>query len=416
MIEGVLGHARKYTHWVHGGVYWVAGYMAAPAFAGLEAEIFATGFTNPIFVTSPPGDPRLFVVEQRGTIQIIENGMTLGTPFLDIQDIVAAGGERGLLGLAFHPDYASNGFFYVHYSNERVGSEGDTVVSRFSVSGNPNVADDLSELILIEEDQPFANHNGGMIAFRPGDTNHFLYIALGDGGSAGDPDNRAQNLDLRLGKMLRIDVDQELAETPAAGNPFIGVAGNDFIWSYGLRNPWRFSFDRLTGDMYIGDVGQNAVEEIDFEAAASAGGVNYGWRLLEGTMDHNCTNCDQDRMNTELPIHEYGHIDGISVTGGYVYRGSDIPSLQGTYFFGDLTGRIWSLRYDGATVTEFMERTSILPSAQTIVSFGEDSDGEMYIVGHGGTIFRLANLAEVLGTTGGRVLRGRGKRHAVGEH
>ncbi len=239
------------------------------ASAQVVAELYADGFTNPVLVTAPEGDERLFVVEQRGVVWIVDGASaTLPTPFLNIDPLVTSGGERGLLGMAFHPDYETNGQFFVHYSSAETGKIGDTVLARYTVSGgNPDVANPGSASIFLEVDQPFSNHNGGMIAFRPGDSGNYLYMALGDGGSAGDPQNNAQNIENVLGKILRIDVDAGAPAAAPASNPYVGIAGHDLIWSYGLRNPWRFSFDRLTGDMYIGDVGQNSVEEIDFAAS-----------------------------------------------------------------------------------------------------------------------------------------------------
>jgi glucose/arabinose dehydrogenase len=360
------------------------------------AELMGEGFNNPVYVTAPPGDStRLFVVEQPGRIMIID--VTTKTrfpfPFLDIQSVVNDSGlERGLLGLAFHPDYSSNGHFFVYYT----GTGGETFVVRYTVSANPNAADSGSAAVFLRQTQPFPNHNGGMLAFRPGDNSDYLYVSLGDGGSFADPGNRGQDLTTKLGKILRIDVssvpaDPTVPNAPAA-NPFFDGAGGDqdSIWVYGLRNPWRFSFDRANGDMYIGDVGQDSVEEIDYQPAASVGGENYGWRLLEGSADFNCTTCDADRAATELPIHEYTHADGFSVTGGYVYRGSSAPSVVGVYFFADFNGRIWSFSFDGVTVSGFTEHTAKLnPQNGGISSFGEGGTGELFIVSYDGSIRRI---------------------------
>ena len=278
------------------------------------------------------------MVEQSGTILIIEDGTLLAQPFLDIISKISFSYEEGLLGLAFHPDYALNGFFFIDYS----GLSGETVIERYSVSSDPDVADASSGQVYLTVAQPFPNHNGGMIAFKPNDPGHYLYVAMGDGGSGGDPGNRAQNLSTLLGKMLRLDIDHDPPATAPPDNPFVGVAGDDFIWAYGLRNPWRWSFDRETGDMFIGDVGQETIEEIDFEPSASAGGENYGWRLLEGSSPFNCVDCESALATTVLPLHEYTHDDGITVIGGYVYRGTQFLSLRGHYFFADLNGRVWS--------------------------------------------------------------------------
>ena len=362
-------------------------------------EKVAGGFTDAVYATAPPGDGlRLFVVEQPGRIRIVDllNKSVLATPFLDIQSVVNNNGsEQGLLGLAFHPNYSSNGFFFVHYT----GASGESIVERYTVSANPDVADAASGVTFLTQSQPFSNHNGGMIAFRPGDNVNYLYISIGDGGSFADPGNRGQDLTTKLGKILRIDVSSAPADPTVpnvpGSNPFVdGPGGNeDSIWVYGLRNPWRFSFDRANGDMYIGDVGQDSVEEIDYQAAASAGGENYGWRLLEGSADFNCVDCDNDRLTTTLPIHEYTHADGFSVTGGFVYRGNRAPSLLGHYIFADFNGRVWSFSFDGSTVSDFTERTANLnPSPQAISSFGEGGTGDLFLVYYNGSIHRLAEL------------------------
>ena len=364
--------------------------VAAVQGQDLALELVSAGFDRPIFVVSPLGDTnRLFVLEQGGVIRVIKNGALLETAFLDIQSAVTSGGERGLFGLAFHPDYATNGFFFVHYS----GDVGQTVLERYGVSTDADVADADSGVVFLTQSQPFTNHNGGMIAFKPNDPEHYLYIGLGDGGSQGDPENRAQDLTTLLGKILRIDVDQGTPATAPESNPFVGQAGDDLIWSYGLRNPWRFSFDKVTADLYIGDVGQGTVEEIDFEPVSSGGGVNYGWRLLEGTLDFNCSDCDDARATTVIPIHEYPRSDGISVTGGYVYRGSAIPELFGHYFFADYgSGNVWSFSFNGTEFSEFQEWTDDLSSqSMSISSFGEGADGELYIVDLSGSIHRIVS-------------------------
>ena len=362
---------------------------------GLLTERVASGLSRPVFVTAPPGDTlRLFIVEQfSARIKIRKGDVVLATPFLDINDLVIdSGNERGLLGLAFHPDYVLNGYLFVNYTD----NAGNSVIARFTVSSNPDLADPGSSVILLTILQPYANHNGGMMAFGPNDG--YLYISMGDGGSSGDPENRAQDDGELLGKMLRIDVDSGPPYGIPPDNPFVGAGDPlDEIWAKGLRNPWRFSFDRMTGDLYIGDVGQNTYEEIDFQPATSVGGENYGWRLKEGDHCFNPPiNCDPGGLTN--PIHEYTHGGTpfrCSVTGGYVYRGTAIPDFQGTYFFADFcSDQIWSFRYDGVTLTEFTDRTAELApggglSIGNISSFGEDGMGELYIVDLDGEVFKL---------------------------
>jgi glucose/arabinose dehydrogenase len=361
----------------------------------LHTERVASGLSKPLFVTSPPGDTsRLFIVEQNsGQIKILTGGAVLPTAFLDIGDLItSSGNEQGLLGLAFHPDYSSNGYFFVDYTD----TLGNTAVARYKVSGDPNQAEPESGFVILNVAQPFANHNAGMLAFGPGDG--YLYIGLGDGGSAGDPGNRAQDDGELLGKILRIDVDGGSPYGVPPDNPFVGTGDPlDEIWAKGLRNPWRFSFDRITYDLYIADVGQSLYEEIDFQDSSSSGGENYGWRLMEGDHCYNPpTNCDPGGLT--YPIHVYTHGGSpsrCSVTGGYVYRGEAIPGLQGTYFFADYcSGQIWSFRYDGNNLTEFADRTSELDpgsgmSIDQISSFGEDAAGELYIVDLDGEVYKI---------------------------
>ncbi len=334
------------------------------------------------------GDDRLFVVGQRGVISVLDGRGSMATRkvFLDIRDRVAYGGEMGLLGLAFHPQYTENGYFFVNYTimaNEKP----HTLIARFQVSADPDLADPNSELILLQIEQPYTNHNGGALKFGP---DGLLYIALGDGGDAGDPDNLAQDESSLLGKMLRIDVDN-----PAPGqnygipanNPFIGQPARDEIWALGLRNPWRFSFDRQTGDLYIGDVGQNSWEEINFQPAESAGGENYGWRLKEGTSCFNpAQNCDPGGLTD--PVYEYSHDVGCSVTGGYVYRGSEIPALQGSYVYADFcSGAVSALRRDGQGIWQVRPLTD---AGEFVSTFGEDNNGEIYLaLRQEGRIMRL---------------------------
>ena len=360
----------------------------------IETERIASGLTAPILVTAPPGNlSRIVVVQQDGRVIIIEEDVVLGTPFLDISADVLHLDEQGLLGLAFHPNYAVNGFFYVNYIES---GSGDTVIERYTVSANPNVADGGSAFEILRYAQPFANHNGGHIAFGPNDG--YLYIASGDGGSFNDPLDSGQTMNTMLGKILRIDVDGGSPYAIPASNPFVGVGGAlDEIWSYGLRNPWRFSFDRANGDMYIGDVGQGEFEEVSFQPGASIGGENYGWRIAEGFECLGGGGTCGTNPGFTPPIHAYAHTEGRSITGGYVYRGSAIASLQGTYFFADFSfSRIWSFDYDGATVSNFAERTADLTpynggAVNSIASFGEDGAGEIYICDHFGEIFRIVS-------------------------
>ena len=360
----------------------------APSGTTIQLEQVVSGLNLPVTVTNAgDGSGRIFIVQQTGQIRILSGGTLLPTPFLDISALVSCCGERGLLGLAFHPDYATNGFFYVDYTNVA----GNTVVARYEVSPtDPNVADPNSAQTVLTQNQPFANHNGGQLAFGP---DGYLYIALGDGGSGGDPQDNGQNLNTWLGKILRVDVngddfpgdpDRNYAVPP--NNPFVGIAGLDEIWAYGLRNPWRCTFDRVTGDLFIGDVGQNNWEEINFQPAASAGGENYGWDVLEGM------HCFEDQPpgscnaflngGSTLPILEYNHSLGCSVTGGYRYRGQLYPQLDGIYFYGDLcSGRIWGAtrQGDGTWVSE-----ELLVSGFTISTFGEDEAGEVYVAQYNG--------------------------------
>lgn len=368
----------------------------------LTAQPVASGFAKPVFLTSPPDDlSRLFVVEQHsGKVKIIKDGVVLDRAFLNIGNRISTAFERGLLSLAFHPDYPTNGHFYVNYTN----SAGDLVISRFTVSAtDPDSADPAGELILLTIPEPEANHNGGTLIFGPLDG--YLYIGVGDGGGAGDLHGtigNGQNVNTLLGKILRIDVDGGNPYAIPPGNPFVGETGRDEIWAFGLRNPWRMSFDRETGDLYIADVGQGAWEEVDFQPAASTGGENYGWRLMEGSHCYNpASNCDPGGLT--YPMTEYSHASGCSVTGGYVYRGCEIPDLRGAYFYADwCNGRIWSLRYDGSTVTDSVERTAELAPAgnlsiDNVSSFGEDARGELYILDHAdGEIYKIVPAEPVV--------------------
>jgi glucose/arabinose dehydrogenase len=351
---------------------------------GAALQPIVTGLSAPLYVTTPPGEVnRLFVVEQTGAIRIVKDGALLPAPFLDLSTRISTGSEQGLLGLAFDPAYATSGRFVVHYTNPA----GDTHLSTFQVSPDPDVADAASEQIILTADQPYPNHNGGQILFGP---DGFLYLGLGDGGAANDPEGRGQDLSEVLGSILRLDVQSGTSYTVPPDNPFVGQAGiQPEIWSYGLRNPWRFSFDRATGDLYIADVGQDQLEEVDVAPAAEGAGrgVNYGWNLMEGSRCLSGGQCDQTGL--ALPTFEYSHGDGCSITGGYVYRGSAIPSLQGIYFFADFCqGWVRSFRYSGGAVTELTDWPSLRPGG-LITSFGEDSAGELYVVAAAGGVYKV---------------------------
>jgi glucose/arabinose dehydrogenase len=346
-------------------------------------KLVAEGLQKPVDLTyAPDGSGRLFVIEQPGLIRIVQAGAVWEEPFLDIRDrININGSERGLLGLAFHPRYAANGFFFVNYT----GSGGHTVIARFSVSaGNPNLADPESEVRLLQVKQPFANHNGGGLAFGP---DGYLYIALGDGGSGGDPKGNGQSLQTHLGKILRINVDQDDAYSIPSDNPLVGSGrGLLEIWAYGLRNPWRFSFDRLTGDVYIGDVGQGKWEEINFIPAGTPGPFNFGWNLREGLHPYKEEAVYTGPDPLVDPVFEYDHGQGCSVTGGVVYRGQALPEWQGVYLFGDYCrGSVWAARFqqDPAPVVLVMQ------TGFSISSFGMDEAGEVYLLDHKGGIYRL---------------------------
>jgi glucose/arabinose dehydrogenase len=352
----------------------------------LDIEPIADGFQRPVFVTGAgDGSNRLFVVEQPGRIYILKDGKKLPTVFLDISNKIAtAGNEQGLLGLAFSPDFKNNGIFFVNYSKK---GNGDNVIERYQVSSDPNVADPSSAKMILTIPGFEPNHNSGMLVFGP---DGYLYIGAGDGGGGGDQHGtigNGQALDALNGKILRIDVSADTYKIPAT-NPFVNNSNaRPEIWDYGFRNPWRFSFDRATGDLYVGDVGQNNWEEIDFEPAGSKGGLNYGWRIMEGLHCYNpATNCDMTGL--VLPIFNYNHDAGCSVTGGYVYRGTQYPWLVGQYIFADYcTGVARASMRDasGKWVTRQVTKFD-----DTISSFGQDDAGEIYVLGHGnGTIYKL---------------------------
>lgn len=333
-------------------------------------QLLVSGLERPVDL-QPDGSGRLFVIEKAGRIRIIQNGGLLLQPFLDIsQRVGSERNEQGLLGLAFHPQYTQNGRFFVNYTD----NNGDTVIARFQVSADPNVADPNSEVKILGVGQPFANHNGGVLAFGP---DGYLYAGLGDGGSQGDPSGNGQSLNTLLGKILRIDVDSEEPYAIPPDNPF-----GDEIWVYGLRNPWRISFDTLTDDLYIGDVGQNAWEEIDFLPAGSPGGANFGWNYREGAHDYE-GNAPAGLIE---PVAEYSHPEGgCSITGGYVYRGP-MPEWNGIYLYGDYcTGLIWGLiGSDNGWQNQLLFDVDV-----TITSFGQDETGELYLVSDNGGVYRL---------------------------
>jgi len=353
--------------------------------SGVRLVQVASGLTFPVLVTAPLSDQtRLFVVEKGGLIKVIKNGQVLPTPFLDIRSKVSRGGEQGLLGLTFHPDYVNNHLFVIDYTD----TNGDTRVSVLKSSANPDVADPATEEVFLFVDQPFDNHNGGHVTFGPFG---YLFIGMGDGGSAGDPGDRAQDLATPFGKLLRYQMDDQGHVTIPNGNPFVGNPGLIWgIWSAGLRNPWRFSFDRETSTLYIGDVGQNQTEEIDVVSGTDGygRGANFGWRIMEGSQCYDPpANCD--RRTLLLPLVEYSHSEGCSVTGGHVYRGNNLPALRGHYFYADYcSGWVRSFRYDNGVATDRREWPD-LSTGENITSFGEDAAGELYIVTSGGRVYRL---------------------------
>jgi glucose/arabinose dehydrogenase len=358
----------------------------------LKLSLFAQNL-NQITGAVSAGDSRLFVLDQSGIINILNSdGAKNPVPFLNITSKVNFGGEMGLLGLAFHPNYQQNGYFFVYYIDKNQNS----VISRFSVSqSDPNLANS-TETIFLTFPQPYTNHNGGDIAFG---SDGFLYICSGDGGSGGDPQDYGQNLNTFLGKILRIDVNtpaNSLNYSIPSTNPFIDGTGpmKDEIWSWGWRNPWRFSFDKLTGDMWIGDVGQGLYEEIDMEPVNSAGGKNYGWRCYEGNHVYNSTNCPAASTLT-FPVHEYPHSEGCSVTGGFVYRGSNNPQLYGRYLYADFCSRkIWSLKnVNGNWVNELLYQES--NNTVRFSTFGQNNNGELFIGDINGRLFQICDASWV---------------------
>jgi len=352
-------------------------------------DIVASGLQRPVQAThAGDGSQRIFIAEQTGYVRIFDEGVVISKPFLALPELITCCGEQGLLGLAFHPNYTNNGYFYVYYTRL---ADGASVIARYSVSADPNQADLQSAKILLTIDQPYANHNGGQLAFG---SDGYLYIGMGDGGSGGDPQNNAQNKSSLLGKMLRIDVISGDPYGIPPDNPYVGVDGRDEIWALGLRNPWRFSFDRQNGDIFIADVGQNLWEEVDYVTAGTSGEINFGWRCQEGTHIYSTSPpCDDPVLTSQFidPIAEYSHSDGQSISGGYVYRGSEYPNLKGHYFYADFVqGKIWSM-YKISTST-WSTPTLELDTNFNISAFGEDENGEMYVLDYyGGTLRRLAD-------------------------
>jgi len=347
----------------------------------IQLQLLVAGLAQPVYIThAGDGSGRLFIVEQGGVIRIFKNGSLLTTPFLNITSRVISGGEQGLLSVAFHPNYETNGRFFVNYTAPGGGAAGQSIIAEYRVSAaNPDVADNTERVLLAIPD-PFSNHNGGLNKFGP---DGFLYIGLGDGGSGGDPQNNGQRLDTLFGKVLRINVDGAQPYAIPSDNPFVGTTGaRGEIWAYGLRNPWRFSFDPCNNRLFLADVGQNAWEEVDLIQR----GGNYGWRIMEGPV---CFNPPSGCSTTglQMPIGSYDHGQGCSVTGGYVYRGTASPILIGRYLFADYcSGRLWELRETGPNVWAMRQ---LAQTGLTISSFGEGEDRELYIVHHAGSIYRV---------------------------
>lgn len=361
---------------------------AAAGVLRLALQEVVSGLPAPVFLTAPAGDSRLFIVEQAGTIRMVQNGAVLAAPFLDITSRITSGGERGLLSMAFDPQYASNGLFFIYFTD----LNGDIAIERYQVSsGDPNLANPAPLRILTIAHRAFRNHNGGLIAFGP---DGFLYIGTGDGGGGGDTLGNGQNLNALLGKLLRIDVSNASASQPYAIpslNPFAGQAGRrGEIWAYGLRNPWRYAFDAETGFLYIADVGQGRIEEVNVAAAATAG-LNYGWNITEGSLCYPGDPCDKQGLTP--PVLEYAHdaSGGCSITGGHVYRGSAIPELRGRYFYSDYcSGWLRSFVYSNGVAAEQTDWSIV--NVGRIFSFGEDAQGELYMLASTGKVYRIVRL------------------------
>ncbi|MGK5075213.1 PQQ-dependent sugar dehydrogenase [Janthinobacterium sp. ZB1P44] len=359
---------------------------AAAAPMALRLQEVASGLSSPLFLTAPPGDSRLFIVERPGRIRVVQNGNLLATPFLDVSTLTTISGERGLLSMAFHPQYASNGYFFIYYTN----LAGDIVIERRQVSaGNANVADPLSALTILTIAHPtFSNHYGGLLSFGP---DGYLYAGTGDGGSAGDPPRNAQNTNVLLGKLLRLDVNASTVAQPYAippGNPFAGTAGGrGEIWAYGLRNPWRYAFDVPAQLLYIADVGQASWEEVDARPVGQAGN-NYGWNIMEGAHCYNSASCNQAGL--VLPVIEYdtGSAGNCSITGGYVYRGTALPALAGQYLYSDYCGGwLKSFSYSNGAASAVTDWG--ITNVGNILSFGQDAQNELYMLSGTGKVYRI---------------------------
>jgi glucose/arabinose dehydrogenase len=379
---------------------WIAGLAAVAALGASIALVWpgdgesavavsltpvASDLGDALDVVSPPNDPRQFIVQQSGKILILEDGRVLPRPFLNVSGKIVSGGEQGLLGLAFHPDYARNGRFFIDYTNR----SGDTRVVEYRVSSKPDRANPGSARTLLAIDQPFANHNGGDLVFGP---DGMLYVGMGDGGSGGDPFRNGQNPRSLLGKLLRIDVDGRSGGKPyriPAGNPYAkNGRGAPEVYAIGLRNPWRFSFDRRTGDLWIADVGQNEYEEVDFRRAGTGAGANFGWNRFEG--NHQFSDTPLTGGRSVKPVAEYSHSFGNSVTGGYVYRGSVVPALRGRYVYADYgSGRVWSMRAGPRPGPASEITGSLGVQLSGVTSFGEDAKGELYVIANS-TLYRFS--------------------------
>lgn len=341
----------------------------------------ASGLSRPVYLTAPTGDARLFVVEKVGRIRVIKNGSLLSTPFLDITSKVGSGGnEQGLLSVAFHPSYASNGFMYVNYTDV----SGDTRIERYTVSSNPDVANPVSAKLILAIDQPFSNHNGGLNLFGP---DGMLYIGMGDGGSGGDPNGNGQNKNALLGKILRIDVDRGDPYAIPVTNPFANGGGRAEVWAYGLRNPWRFTFDKTASLLYIADVGQNSFEEVNV-VPASTPGVNYGWNIMEGASCYNAPSCNQSGLQQPVITYKLYEAGTCTVIGGLVYRGSAVPQLVGHYLYADYcAGWIRSFTWTNNSAANSTEWQT--PQHGNITSFGQDGSGEAYILSENGHVYKI---------------------------